>query len=69
MFGNRGIWRTVVSMDKNYLKVNYYKTSEGIRPIMSERHHNVFEFYENELDLEKKIFLHIDKPLTENVLF
>lgn len=60
MFGSRGVWRFNVNDGLGYLTVNLLRSGDGIRPYLNERFRNGFEFFENEIDLEKKIFSQID---------
>lgn len=53
-----------IGNENGYLKVNFYKSYDGVRPILNERFKNGFEFYQNEPELEKKIFSRIEVDFT-----
>ena len=58
LFGARGVWK---NHGQQFLRSSLFKTSDGVRPIMIDRDHNVFEYIKNEPELEKKIFSMICK--------
>ena len=56
IFGCRGAWRYALSGEGTHLTANFYKSTEGVRAFMSQRMKGGFHFYENQKELENRIF-------------